>query len=226
VQETECESGTATAAVLLERSVGIVALLIMIAITYLVFPHTSSGLLAVAGMPLAALAAALGTIGILVGLFGRRIWLRWLPEDERGRVWSFATSALRAFGVVRWQTLGAVLILSALFQAVDIFVVYLLAQSLGLGISLDRFFAVIPLVYMITVLPISLGGLGVREGALVVLLAQFGVAASDAVTLSFLVYLSRVAVAFIGGIVQLIRTVSGRGTTVEAAHSRASHRGS
>ena len=53
----------------------------------------------------------------------------------------------------------------------------------------------------------ELGGLGVREGTLAFLLALFGVNPSDAVTLSFLVYLTRVVVGVFGGIWQLLESI-------------------
>ncbi len=43
-----------------------------------------------------------------------------------------------------------------------------------------------PLVSLLTLAPISLNGMGVREGGLVVLLAPLGVAAEEAVTLGLL----------------------------------------
>ena len=60
-----------------------------------------------------------------------------------------------------------------------------------------------PIVYISTILPVSLGGLGVREGTLVYLLAKVGVLSSDAVALSFLIHFNRVAVGSIGGITQM-----------------------
>ena len=104
-------------------------------------------------------------------------------------------------------TLVLVLILSAMFQAADIVVTFLLSQALGISVSLVVFFAVIPLVYVAICMPISLGGLGIREGMLVFLLSKFGVAASDAVMLSFLVYVNRVVIASLGGLVQLVQVL-------------------
>ncbi len=60
-----------------------------------------------------------------------------------------------------------------------------------------------PVTYIITTIPVSLGGLGVREGVLVYLLTQISITPSDAVTLSFLIYCNRVFVASIGGITQV-----------------------
>lgn len=67
------------------------------------------------------------------------------------------------------------------------------------------FFVIMPLVYICTILPFSLGGLGVREGALVYLLAKMGVPASDGVALSFLIYINPVLVDSVGGILHVLK---------------------
>lgn len=94
------------------------------------------------------------------------------------------------------------LILSAAFQGAEIVIYYYFGSALGLDIPFAFCLFVIPLVYLATVLPISLGGIGVREGVLVWFLSIVGIPASDAVLLAFLVYLNRVLVAAIGGAVQ------------------------
>jgi uncharacterized membrane protein YbhN (UPF0104 family) len=101
-------------------------------------------------------------------------------------------------------------LLSIVFQAADILVIFLLARMIGLTVPLVVFFAIVPFVFLISILPISLGGLGVREGLLTYLLAQFGVNTSDGITLSFLVYLSRFIPAIPGGIVQITETLFGK----------------
>lgn len=63
---------------------------------------------------------------------------------------------------------------------------YLLGNALGLPVPLVDFLAVMPAVTLATTMPISLGGWGVREGVLVLLLGRMGVAASDALALSLL----------------------------------------
>ncbi len=46
--------------------------------------------------------------------------------------------------------------------------------------------AVLPLVLVATLLPLSIGGLGIREGSIVLLLTQAGVDTSDAAVISLL----------------------------------------
>jgi glycosyltransferase 2 family protein len=88
-------------------------------------------------------------------------------------------------------------------QLFDIAASYSLAQSISFNLPPIVFVIIIPIVYISTALPISLGGLGVREGVLALLLSRVGIAASDAITFSFIIYLNRVFVASIGGIIQI-----------------------
>jgi uncharacterized membrane protein YbhN (UPF0104 family) len=63
---------------------------------------------------------------------------------------------------------------------------FLLAKSLGLHVMASDMIALMPAVTLATTLPISLGGWGVREGILIVLLGRMGVPAAGALSLSLL----------------------------------------
>ena len=51
--------------------------------------------------------------------------------------------------------------------------------------------------WLITALPISIGGVGVRELSLIWLLGMFGVSSEQAVTLSLLVYINTILIALL-----------------------------
>jgi uncharacterized protein (TIRG00374 family) len=89
-----------------------------------------------------------------------------------------------------------------LFQFASIVASYFLARALQIDLPFSVFLAVMPLVYVITVLPISLGGLGVREGTLSYLLTRVGIALPDAILLAFVIYLNQLFVGSIGGVIQ------------------------
>ena len=75
----------------------------------------------------------------------------------------------------------------------------LMARSLGVKQPLSIWFAVVPLVALAVVLPISINGVGVRENALAVLLAPYGVAAESAVAVGLLWLASQIVTGLIGG---------------------------
>ncbi len=97
-----------------------------------------------------------------------------------------------------------ILALSALGQAIDILAVYAVSQAAQLAIPVKFFYIIVPMGYLMTLLPVSLGGIGVREGVISFFLIRLGVPASDAVTMSFLIYLVRMAVAILGGGWQIV----------------------
>jgi uncharacterized membrane protein YbhN (UPF0104 family) len=81
----------------------------------------------------------------------------------------------------------------------------LVARSLGLGVGLQYFFLFVPLLAVIVSLPISLNGIGVREGAGIVLFGLAGVSRAGAFALQFTTYLVAVAVSLLGGMVFVVR---------------------
>lgn len=81
----------------------------------------------------------------------------------------------------------------------------LVARSLGLAIALPYFFLFVPLLAVIVSLPISFNGIGVREGAGVVLFGLVGASRAQAFSLQFTTYLVAVAVSLLGGVAFLAR---------------------
>lgn len=93
---------------------------------------------------------------------------------------------------------ASVLAVGFAYQLVVVLTGLLAAQSLGLDISLTAALAFMPAVAIAQVLPISLGGLGVREGAFVLFLGPLGVPAASAIALGLLVYGLNLAVSLLG----------------------------
>jgi uncharacterized membrane protein YbhN (UPF0104 family) len=81
----------------------------------------------------------------------------------------------------------------------------LVAHALGLQVPLLYFFLFVPLLAVIVSLPISFNGIGVREGAGIVLFGLVGVGRAQAFSFQFLTYLVMVAVSMLGGLVFLVR---------------------
>jgi uncharacterized membrane protein YbhN (UPF0104 family) len=95
--------------------------------------------------------------------------------------------------------------LATVVQVARIAVHVLVARALGLSIPLAYFFLFVPLLAVIISLPISLNGIGVREGAGIVLFGLIGVGRTAAFALQFTTYLIAVAVSLLGGLVFLVR---------------------
>ena len=81
----------------------------------------------------------------------------------------------------------------------------LVARSLGIHLPFQYFLLFVPLLAVIVSLPISVNGIGVREGAGVILFGLVGVDRAHAFSLQFATYLVAVAVSLLGGFVFLLR---------------------
>jgi hypothetical protein len=80
-----------------------------------------------------------------------------------------------------------------------------LSESLGLDIDPELIAVVLPLVLFATVVPISIAGFGVREGAFVALLGEAGVSSGDAVLLSLATVASVAIASLPGGVLMIVR---------------------
>ena len=65
-----------------------------------------------------------------------------------------------------------------------------------------------PLIWVIVTVPVSISGLGLREGAFAFFFTQVGVSSADAVAMSLLYYFYNVIVGGLGGILLLRSTVT------------------
>ena len=91
-----------------------------------------------------------------------------------------------------------ILFISSAAHFSDILLVYIFMSILGQDIGFLPLLLIMPLVYFATIIPISLGGLGVREGAMSGLLILFSVEPSISKLVAFMLYLSKLFTAFFG----------------------------
>lgn len=98
-----------------------------------------------------------------------------------------------------------ILFLSIIIQSARIIMHYLVARSLGVNIAVSFFFLIIPFIAIIASLPVSFGGIGVRESAGMFLFGIIGLAEGFAVTIEFLAYVIAVVSSIPGGILFISR---------------------
>ena len=77
------------------------------------------------------------------------------------------------------------------------------SAALHASIPASFYWVFVPMVSLLTLLPISVNGMGVREGGTALLLAPLGVSHDTAVTLAFLWFAVYAATSLLGGIVYL-----------------------
>ena len=78
-------------------------------------------------------------------------------------------------------------------------VCYFIGLSLGINLSLFYYFVFIPLVTVISMVPISIGGLGMRDNAAVLLFSSLQVAEEKIVAMTLLLFSLFVFIGIIGG---------------------------
>jgi uncharacterized membrane protein YbhN (UPF0104 family) len=100
--------------------------------------------------------------------------------------------------------LAAVSLLSLVVQLANSVLAWLVGEGLGLQVPPLYYGVLIPLVSILTLLPISLNGMGLREAGTVVLLAPVNVSSASAVTLSLLLFAIYTVASLMGGVVYLL----------------------
>ncbi|MBI3398711.1 MAG: flippase-like domain-containing protein [Deltaproteobacteria bacterium] len=99
-----------------------------------------------------------------------------------------------------YETLSKAFVLSLIIQSAVIISYYILAAGLGMSMPFGYFFLLIPLITAVAMLPISLAGLGIREGAFVFFFTKVGATQAQALSLSLLWFFVMVFINLIGGI--------------------------
>jgi len=79
-----------------------------------------------------------------------------------------------------------VILLSLISQILIIICYYLIGKSLHVDLPLMEYILLVPIVALLSSIPVSVGGLGVREGAIIFLLGTVGVSTPNAVSISLL----------------------------------------
>jgi uncharacterized protein (TIRG00374 family) len=177
---------TAFASVAIERLTGFVALPALVVAGFLLRPslleadHAMVALI-IAALTIGALAAILSAAAHpkLAGRFAdHQSWMRFIGAVHVG-VDRLRRQPREALGVI-----GTALV----YQASVVAAVLCIVRTLELPVPTAAVIAFVPAVAMAQVVPISIGGLGVREGMLVLFLHPLGVSNAQAIAVGLLWY--------------------------------------
>jgi hypothetical protein len=119
----------------------------------------------------------------------------------------------------RRRLLLSLLVVALAVQLMRVGVHVMFARALGLDVPTAYFLLFVPLLAVIVSLPISLNGIGVREGAGMLLFGLVGLDRSSSFALQFGTYLVAVGVSLLGGLMFLVRILTRRAA---ARHPRRS----
>jgi uncharacterized protein (TIRG00374 family) len=98
---------------------------------------------------------------------------------------------------------GVILVISVVLQIVQIASVYAIAVALGIEVGFTAIMIALPAVLLISSLPVSLAGWGVREQSMVLALGAMGVASTEALAISVVLGLSWIVIGLPGALVWL-----------------------
>ena len=116
---------------------------------------------------------------------------------------------LGGFRAMRSLMIRAML-LAICVQAMRVATHILVGRALGVTVTTETalgFCVIVPLLGLVMALPISINGLGVREGTGVVLFAGLGIAGETAFLMEFITWVVQVVVSLLGGLFFLSRHV-------------------
>lgn len=218
MRETKDNKAAALLSVFMDRVIGMLALIflsvVVLYVRYDVLGHTQ-GSAALVTTLLWLLAAALV---IIVGIFAFSAlgWVRYLPQwmPMRGRIVELSAAChMYAKG---WRlTIWAFLVSFPLF-ALFFLTFYCAARAFTDQLGILDVFSVMPIVAVITAIPISVSGIGLRESLFVSLLAPFGISPAVATLISVTGFVINLAGSLVGGLVFLFY----RSSTHETIHLR------
>lgn len=206
------ELGGSVAATVMDRLVGFYSMSTMAIVALAIAPSQLP--------PPAILVPILGfavvNLMVCLALFSRRasrLLVRLaagLPE-RRFRAGVVAlVHALHALGR-RPRLLLLVFGLSVLVQVMRILTHYEVSRSMGIDLAPREFFVIIPILAVLVALPISFGGIGVRESAAVRLFAHSGLSAPQAIGMQLIAFMIAIVVNLPGWMVFVARQLRARG---------------
>jgi uncharacterized protein (TIRG00374 family) len=113
--------------------------------------------------------------------------------------------------------LGLVLLLGIAAQGMRAISIWFLAQGMHLGLGFASLLVLCPILFLVTIVPVSLNGIGLREATFVVVLRGADVGREDAFALGLAYFAVGVLTAGLGGLALLRRAVAAhRGRTGES----------
>ena len=197
VGDTTSRRLLAGCSVLADRLTGLSALGVL-AGTALAANKYGLGLAGALGVALALLAGVLGVFWLGLQSIDRIMNL--LPEAHRARAFLAQLLPYQQRPLLIMQAVGW----SFVVQVGGAVVVALMARTLRVDLPLVVWFSVVPLVALLMVLPVSIGGFGMRENAMEILLGEHGVAKDQAIAVALLWGLGTILTGLVGGALFLL----------------------
>ena len=106
--------------------------------------------------------------------------------------------SIRAFHALKTTTAKDIVILSIVGYVLFILSAYVVAVAMDLTVSLAALAWIRPMVFLLTLLPFTVGGLGVREAGFIALLGLYGVPRHESLAFSLAVFSLQIMIGLVG----------------------------
>ncbi len=188
----------ALSSVLIERTTGLVSVALMVAFSLpLVWSELAQSSLRWVLLSTAPLAIG----GLAVLTISDSLLVRWLPSTASAYLRSLAAGLRRI--AASPPAFGELMALGGLSAMIGITETYVVGSQIGIPLGFAAYLVVVGGATLLTVLPISIAGWGVREMTVVGLFGTMGVPAEKALIVSVLFGLGLSMVALPGGVLWL-----------------------
>lgn len=126
---------------------------------------------------------------------------------EKITVFTFIRKILSSFSIfgTHYPTVLKLSALSLCLTFLRVTIDYMVALSLGIHIPFKWFIALIPCVTIISTIPITIGGLGIREGAYMGIFSNIGISPVNSLSISLLLFTVLSTLNIAGGIIYTMR---------------------
>ncbi|MSP39444.1 MAG: flippase-like domain-containing protein [Deltaproteobacteria bacterium] len=186
----------AAMSVLMDRAIGMIVLVWLGAAGLLLFPD----------YPVPSTARLITLImagGFVAAVLLIPVLRQLLPEGSHPLVVKIRL-ALRSYRT-DWRAPAAASALSVLVHLIQSWMHFIMALALGLDLPFSFCIIVYPLVGTFSAIPVSLNGLGLREGGYIYLLAVIGIGTEQSIAFGLLLFLIVVLDSLIGGVLFLLQ---------------------
>lgn len=176
--------GRTAVSVVIDRAAAYAGLIGLAWIGLLIEPASVSGSTVTFLAVVTAASVAIAAVGAAVAVAGDARIKRMLPSRIEGLV-SAGRVQIRGY-LAQPRLLATLLVSSLAFQALVALQLVLLARAINVHLPFATAAVAVSLVTVVTLLPISVGGFGVREGTYVAVLGTASVGAAEATLVSLL----------------------------------------
>ncbi len=187
---SQADAGAALGAVVVDKVIGLFALMLLTALG-LGLSRDQFG----ANVTYAALAVTILAAFGLLAMF-------MVPLPARLGPWSQKLAAWRALTLTP-ATLIMALLVGLVFQIFCIALFALLGAALGVNLSITSWAVVVGLIGVVLLLPLTIAGIGLRDGTLLTVLGALGQSEGAAIALSFALLALNIIAAIVGFVVDV-----------------------